>query len=552
MDAEELSVKITGDASGLKDAFDNAIKVSGSFGEAIDVVKNALMGPAGLALAIGAVVKISEECIKEWADDEKALLRFNAALNSSPLLDSGAKDQLRAFAEEFATLSGETIASSESMLTMLASTGRTKDEIKKMMDAALALSNATGIDLNTALTQLDATFSGTTGRLSRLTPELKNLSKEELENGAAVDVILQKYGDMDKALAQSTDVSIKNYKNAWSEVKGAMGQVVEQGVRPLRDGMTNMLKEVLDPTSGINKFAERFNAVVEVGKQVALSAIGRGDIFKASADAADVFSGKLDHLQVQLLTAIQLGGQASDVAMHRASEAARAAKTLADMAEADAKAKAESAKTAAAAEMQAADETANFDFRIASLRGAAWDKYFADRGKDEQAAAALALSLEQQQFDRQGAIEGQRYAAAYQAYTTAQDTLTAKSKAADAARYTAAYTAYTTAQDSLTAKAQDAENARYQAQYDKWLKEKKLADDTAAKWVSVYQTIASGAQPVFEALGTALVKQGASWNDVGKAAVHAIAGIVKALGDELAAMAAKKLVKAENTAVIAI
>jgi hypothetical protein len=61
---------------------------------------------------------------------------------------------------------------------------------------------------------------------------------------------------------------------------------------------------------------------------------------------------------------------------------------------------------------------------------------------------------------------------------------------------------------------------------------------------SVVQSFGSNISPVFESIGAALVQQGVSWTNVGKAAIYAMAGIIKALGDQLAGMAAAKLIEA--------
>ncbi len=76
---------------------------------------------------------------------------------------------------------------------------------------------------------------------------------------------------------------------------------------------------------------------------------------------------------------------------------------------------------------------------------------------------------------------------------------------------------------------------------------KKMQEDTqitAAKMVDGFKAVVSATAPIFESIGAALFEQGDSWKNVGKAGIMAIAGIVKALGDQLSAMAAAKLVEA--------
>jgi tape measure domain-containing protein len=95
-----------------------------------------------------------------------------------------------------------------------------------------------------------------------------------------------------------------------------------------------------------------------------------------------------------------------------------------------------------------------------------------------------------------------------------------------------------------------AESEKKEAEAEEKRKERliKSASDIAQGYIQVFSAMA----PVFSAIGTALVKQGDAWKDVGKAGILAIAGIIKALGDQLSAMAAAKLIEAIATSIEAI
>ena len=83
--------------------------------------------------------------------------------------------------------------------------------------------------------------------------------------------------------------------------------------------------------------------------------------------------------------------------------------------------------------------------------------------------------------------------------------------------------------------------AQWKVMSDKMQEDSKI---TASKLVDGLKLSMNSAIPILEAVGAALFEQGDSWKDVGKAGVLAIAGIVRALGDELSAMAAADTVKA--------
>lgn len=194
------------------------------------------------AVAISGLQKVISETSKEFAEDETAQLRFNAALAANSSLAEGAAERLGEFAEEFGLLTGNATSATQSMITMLAATGRTEQQITDMMTAAQGLSVATGVDLNTALTQLNSTFSGTVGKLGKTTPALNGLTKEQLANGDAVKMLLDKYGAFSDTLADSSEVSMANFQNQLGELKSTIGGFFEGGIKPIRDGIMNIVK----------------------------------------------------------------------------------------------------------------------------------------------------------------------------------------------------------------------------------------------------------------------------------------------------------------------
>jgi hypothetical protein len=80
-------------------------------------------------------------------------------------------------------------------------------------------------------------------------------------------------------------------------------------------------------------------------------------------------------------------------------------------------------------------------------------------------------------------------------------------------------------------------DATAEAVAEKW---KKVTDEITAN----FETARGYLAPIFESIGTALVEQGNAWKNVGKAGVYAIASIIRAIGDQLTAMAAAEFIKA--------
>lgn len=227
---------------GLRKGANNLVK---QFGAAT------LIG-AGVVGTLKQVAQFAGECVEAFAENEKATLAFNRALEVNESVGTRAGSGLRTFADSVALMTGETGAAVLSMETLLITSGRTEDQVRKIISAAVDMSAATGKDLRSAIEQLNKTFGGTGGELMEIIPELKELTKEEFQNGEAVDILAEKYRGMGSALEESSTVSINNFKNALSDLKASIGGLAEELFKPLRDGLTQAIQSA---TTQINQMA---------------------------------------------------------------------------------------------------------------------------------------------------------------------------------------------------------------------------------------------------------------------------------------------------------
>jgi len=85
------------------------------------------------------------------------------------------------------------------------------------------LSAVTGEDLQSSVEKLDATYEGSIGRLGKLDSSLKGLSKAELENGAAIDILAAKYEGFAVAAGETTAGKIAKAQNQFDELQEAVG-----------------------------------------------------------------------------------------------------------------------------------------------------------------------------------------------------------------------------------------------------------------------------------------------------------------------------------------
>lgn len=133
-------------------------------------------------------------------------------------------------------LSRQTLSSKddiESMVSELAALGRSSDEIDEISRAAVYLSNVTGKDLNSSMTTLLNTYNGNTKQLQKLGIDTANFTKEELAEGAAIQVVIDKFGALSEAMAKNdTAQTIKNIKDSLGDMKQSVGDLVNVIVGP--------------------------------------------------------------------------------------------------------------------------------------------------------------------------------------------------------------------------------------------------------------------------------------------------------------------------------
>jgi len=148
-----------------------------------------LGGLIAAAFSVGQIIAFSNTAVAEFAKAQKAItqltLVFNGNEGAQRRLLKLSKELQDAFAIDDDVIVGQ--------INFLGLQGRTESQIKKTITAAIQLSAVTGEDLSSAIQKLDGTFEGVTGRLGRLDSRINGLTKSQLANGDAIDIINEKY-----------------------------------------------------------------------------------------------------------------------------------------------------------------------------------------------------------------------------------------------------------------------------------------------------------------------------------------------------------------------
>ncbi|UTC92215.1 hypothetical protein [Treponema denticola] len=242
-----VSYKISGKYDG------NAVKQAqsglSSLGNVAGNLKNIFAG-LGAVFAVGKIIGFTKDCTDAFMVQEEALNRLSqAANNNSKITEAG----LKRIIDYTGKLQGKSIYGDETLqghAAYLTAMGLEEKQIKNVLNAAVELSSAGVGDLDSNVKNLSKTLSGQKGKLADLIPEMRNLTKEQLENGEAIDIVSRKYAGFAENLSQNTLKGVSTqFGNLVGDIKEKLGSIT--GALKF-DGMKKMLP-ILD---NINSWLE--------------------------------------------------------------------------------------------------------------------------------------------------------------------------------------------------------------------------------------------------------------------------------------------------------
>ena len=121
------------------------------------------------------------------------------------------------------TLGDEAIIEQQAYLAAL---GLSEQQIGATIEAAAQLSAALNMDLGSAVKNLGKTFGGMTGELGESIPALKNLTKEQLQAGEAVNYVNQNYKGFAEAAAAVGTGPLTQLKNIIGDIAESFGVIL--------------------------------------------------------------------------------------------------------------------------------------------------------------------------------------------------------------------------------------------------------------------------------------------------------------------------------------
>ena len=215
-------------SSAVKSASNDLNALKGSVEKIGSVMKTAFSVTAIVTAIKGIGTAAKTVMTEDFGMAERAYRQLALALKDQSAYDS-VVDNINRLAK--VTLSGNDEI--ESMVAELAALGKSSDEINRISEAAVILSNITGRDLKSSMTTLLSSMNGTTTQLKRLGIDLDGVTKEALEQGAAIDILIEDYGEYSSALAEdSVNQSLKNISETWGDIKEKIGGVLTYNFGP--------------------------------------------------------------------------------------------------------------------------------------------------------------------------------------------------------------------------------------------------------------------------------------------------------------------------------
>ena len=200
----------------------------------------AFIGTAGLVNAL-------RESVRAFAQQEAAERSLEAALGrtSQSLLDqASALQKVSLFGDEAIIVQQAFLASLEF----------SEEQIRKIIEASIDLSAATGISLESAVRNTAKTFSGLAGELGELIPQLRELTAEQMKAGDAVKLISELFGGLAEEETKTLSGQVIQLQNAFGDLSEKFGErFLAKSVRNLTSALKELAEEIGDEDSGVNK-----------------------------------------------------------------------------------------------------------------------------------------------------------------------------------------------------------------------------------------------------------------------------------------------------------
>lgn len=246
--------QITRKLNELEKQSKNRLSKLSKFGSAFNGIQNAFsLVTSGIKNAVSAI----SECSDAYEKQSNAETLLRTAVKNNPYLNEQSVLQLKEYASHLQSIS--TVGDEELLpfMAQLAAAGRTQTEIQDIMSAALDVSASGAMSLESAVKNLNKTFSGLSGELGESVPQIKQLTKEQLKNGDAVKILAEQYSGMAKSTAGSTG-GWKQFKNTLGDLQEMIGEKFSQNKNAAGQVLNSFFSKVIEKLQAAKKETDEF------------------------------------------------------------------------------------------------------------------------------------------------------------------------------------------------------------------------------------------------------------------------------------------------------
>jgi hypothetical protein len=224
----------------------------------------------GFRTVVGIFRKLGD-AIGKAAEQQEAVVALNSSLALAGGFSEAASQSFQDLASRIQSVTkfGDELILSQAALAR--NFVKTNEEAEALIEAAVDLSAATGLTLDSAVKNLGKTFAGLTGELGESVPILRTLTAEQLKAGAAVELISERFGGA-AALATNTYTgALEQNANALGDTQEELGKIVTESsfaINAIKD-VTEIFqvfgKELADfrKEGGSDIFADMTKSVVD-------------------------------------------------------------------------------------------------------------------------------------------------------------------------------------------------------------------------------------------------------------------------------------------------
>lgn len=225
IDSKELKNNLSKNTQSVKQFADKSTKSIGS----LNIAWGAFLGniaSQAFTRSLSNIRTFFSDTITLAQVQEDAVNSLNASLKQSGDFTEELSQELQNYASELQNVSRFGDEAIINQMAFAQSMGASAEQSKTIVAAAIDMSEALNIDLNSAVRNISKTLGGYAGELGEVIPELKDLTQEQLRAGEGVELLASRYEGRGAAALNTFSGQLQNTKNAFGDMQEEIGNTL--------------------------------------------------------------------------------------------------------------------------------------------------------------------------------------------------------------------------------------------------------------------------------------------------------------------------------------